>query len=264
MPLFLLGVGTGSDFLSRPHVPSARARREITMLNDCAAFSGARDVMTLEWLRRLGVSKATLSGDPATFIFNRPVWRPEAGGPVMITVPPLRFWSSKRQLLNVRVRGRAMFKAIVALARNLSGQGHEVVVTCNDPADWPLARRLFADWPPGRLLCPQSPEEYFRLLSESRALVSGRLHTAVVALSLGIPFVLMDVDQRTRGFVDTYGLGDWSLTPSARGTAPRLAELTAAVLGGDAPGSWEVFTGRRDRMYARAMGLLGDALRLVR
>src|SRR5205085_10252995 len=72
VPLFLVGIGTGSNFLSPLHKPSARAEREIRRLNDRAAFSGARDVVTRDWLHKLGVAKATLVGDPATFIFNRP------------------------------------------------------------------------------------------------------------------------------------------------------------------------------------------------
>src|SRR5215217_4844605 len=72
VPLFLLGLGTGSDFLARARRPSRRAREEIRLINERADFSGVRDAPTLKWLRDLGVSKAELTGDPATFIFKRP------------------------------------------------------------------------------------------------------------------------------------------------------------------------------------------------
>lgn len=260
VPLFLVGVGTGSGFLSRPHEPSARARDEIRLLNDRAAFSGARDVLTLDWLHRLGVSKAELMGDPATFIFNRPARRDVAGGPVLITPPPLRFWAGKTQFWRVRLRGRAMFRALVSLARALLGRGREVLVACNDPADLSLARELFGEWLAGRIVCPRTPEEYFRLLSGSRAVVTGRLHTAVVSFSLGVPFVLIDADLRTRGFVETYQLDDWSVSPSRADFAARLEERTGRLLGDDALGSWELLVRRRDLMYERGTSLLGGAL----
>src|SRR5205807_3894093 len=66
VPLILLGIGTGSSFLSSLPRPSLRVESEIRALNDCAALSGARDVVTLDWLRKLGISKAKLTGDPAT------------------------------------------------------------------------------------------------------------------------------------------------------------------------------------------------------
>jgi len=258
VPLFLVGIGTGSNFLSRPHRPSARAKSEIKLLNDCAAFSGVRDVLTCEWLQRLGVSRAELMGDPATFIFNHPA-RLDSGGHILITMPPLRFWVSRRRFWAVRRHGRAVFRAVVSLARSLLEAGHEVVVACNDPADLSLARRLFGEWFTGRVVCPQSPDEYFRLLSGSRAVVTGRLHTAVVAFSLGIPFVLIDLDQRARGFVETYQLGDWSVTPSQGDFEAQLRERTERLLSDDALREWELLVQKREIMYERGMGLLRGA-----
>jgi polysaccharide pyruvyl transferase WcaK-like protein len=260
VPLFLMGIGTGSDFLSRPHSPSLRAKGEIRLLNEHAAFSGVRDVLTYNWLRQLGISKAQLMGDPAAFIFNRPMQQENHDGPVLLTMPPLRFWASKRRFWNVRVLGRAMFNGLVSLARTLLERSYRVVVTCNDPLDLPLAGRLFDRWLPSPVICPQTPEEYFQILSTARAVVSGRLHTAVVSFSLGIPFALMDVDQRTSGFIKTYQLDDWSITPSWHGIGARLREMTDKLLSDEGRKSWEFFIKQRDQMYARAINLLRDAL----
>lgn len=260
VPLFLIGMGTGSGFLSRPHQPSARARREIRLLNDRAAFSGTRDVLTRDWLHQLGISKAELMGDPATFIFNHAARSGDGGGHVLITTPPLRFWAGRNRFWQVRLRGRAMFRTTVSLARMLIAKGLEVVVACNDPADVELARQLFGEWFTGQIVCPQSPEEYFRLLSGSRAVVTGRLHTAVVSFSLGVPFLLIDADQRTRGFIETYQLDDWSVRPSRTDFATSLARRTDRLLSDDALMSWELLVRKRDLMYERGMSLLRDAL----
>lgn len=258
VPLFLLGVGTGSAFLSPTHRSSARARSEITLLNERAELSGARDLLTLRWLRALGVSKAELTGDPATFIFNRPASL--EGSRVTIAMPPRRFWSGRRQFLKVRLQGRSMFRAVVALARSLAERGREVVVACNDPADLSLARSLFGEQFDGRIVCPETPEEYFALLSGSRAVIAGRLHTAVVSFSLGVPFVLIDADSRTRGFVETYSLDEWAVRPSRSGFRKRLFERTERLLAGDALAPWETLVCERDRMHERATRLLRDAL----
>lgn len=262
-PLFLLGLGTGSDFLSRTHRPSRRAREEIRLLNERADFSGVRDTLTLEWLRGVGVSKAELTGDPATFIFDRPARGADEGEHLLVVTPPLRFWSGGSRFWRVRLRGRALFGAQVSLAHSLAERGLKVVVACNDPADLPLARGLFGARFEGRVVCPQKPEEYFRLLSDSRAVVTGRLHTAVVAFSLGVPFALIDADQRSHGFVETYGLGEWALEPS-RDFDARLKALAARLLGGGARAEWEPLVRKRDLMRGRATGLLGAALARVR
>ena len=262
VPLFLLGIGTGSDFLSRAHRPSRRAGEEIRLLNERADFSGVRDAPTLEWLRGLGVTKAELTGDPATFIFNRPARGTHEGEHVLVVTPPLRFWSGGSRSWRVRLRGRALFRAQVSLANALAERGLKVVVACNDPADVPLAHRLFGARFEGRVACPQSPEEYFRLLSGSRAVVTGRLHTAVAAFSLGLPFLLIDADQRSHGFVETYGLGEWALEPS-RDFDARLSERAARLLGDDARAEWEALVRKRDLMRERATELLRAALARV-
>jgi polysaccharide pyruvyl transferase WcaK-like protein len=262
-PLFLVGIGTGSNFLARPHKPSSQAKREIRLLNSHATFSGARDVVTYNWLHQLGVSGAELMGDPATFIFNRPAQPGGRDGHILIVLPPLRFWASKRRFLNVFLRGRAMFRAMTRLTRTLLEQGDEVLVICNDPNDVPLARELFDGLLPGQVICPQAPEEYLQILASSRAVVSGRLHTAVVAFSLAIPFILMDVDQRTHGFIETYQLDSWSLNPSRSGMERCLQQRADMLFRDEAQEAWEILISKRDRMYERAMNLLGDALRTV-
>lgn len=262
VPLFLLGLGTGSDFLSRTHRPSRRAREEIRLFNERADFSGVRDTMTLEWLRDLGVSKAELTGDPATFIFNRPARVAVEGEHVLVVTPPLRFWSGGSRFWRVRLRGRELFRAEVSLAHALVERGLKVVVACNDPADLPLARGLFGERFGGGVVCTQSPEEYFRLLSDSRAVVTGRLHTAVAAFSLAVPFLLIDADQRSHGFIETYGLGGWSLEPS-RDFDARLSERAARLLSDDARAEWESLVRKRDLMRERATELLRAALARV-
>lgn len=262
VPLFLLGIGSGSSFASTLHKPTTRAENEIKLLNDRAKFSGARDVITLEWLQKLGISKAQLTGDPATFIFNRPL-QTNRQGHILIAMPPRRFWTSKRQFLSVLRQGRPMFKALVKSAERLMKQGNRVVVVCNDPIDLPVARELFKNSPRDAVTCPERVDDYFQLLATSRAVVTGRLHTAVVAFSLAVPFLLMDVDQRTNGFVKTYQLEDWSVDATQRGFEGRLLEGTERLLNHHSFESWALLTRKRDRMFDQSMDLLRAALNCI-
>jgi polysaccharide pyruvyl transferase WcaK-like protein len=263
VPLFLVGVGTGSNFDSPLHKPSARAKLEIRLLNDFATFSGVRDVITLDWLHQLGVTKARLMGDPASFIFNNPL-QTNHGGHVLLTIPPRRIWTSRRQFWKVHTSGRPVFLALVELAKTLSKKGHQVVVTCNDPADLPLAQQLFVDWLPHAVICPETPEDYFQLLSKSRAVISGRLHTAVVAFSLGIPFLLIDIDRRTHGFLQSYQLEPWSVVPSGARLESRLNEQAMALLDDSGLKEWQASIMKRDQMKEAAMGLIKEAMKTIR
>lgn len=261
VPLFLLGLGTGSNFNSPLHQPSARAQHEIRLLNDYAALSGVRDALTLDWLGRQGVTKARLLGDPAAFIFNYP-FQANRGEQVLVTIPPRRIWTSRRQFWKAQSLGRPIFRALVKLTKTLINEGQQVVVVCNDPADLPVAEDLFSSWLPQPVICPETPDDYFRLLSNSKAVVSGRLHTAVVAFSLGIPFFLIDIDGRTQGFLQTYGLEQWS-APAGKDFEVRLHEQTTTLLNGGLSTEWQSAIARRDQRKETAMLHISEAMKSI-
>jgi len=261
VPLFLLGLGTGSNFNSPLHQPSARAQHEIKLLNDYATLSGVRDVLTLDWLRQQGVTKATLLGDPATFIFNYP-FQANRGEQVLVTIPPRRIWTSRRQFWKAQSIGRPIFRALVKLTKTLVNEGHQVVVACNDPADLPVAEDLFSSWLQHPVTCPETPDDYFSLLSKSKAVISGRLHTAVVAFSLGIPFLLIDIDGRTHGFLQTYGLEQWS-EPAGTHFEARLKEHTTTLLNGCPPDEWQCAIAKRDQRKETAMLHIREAMKSI-
>jgi len=258
VPLLLLGIGSGSDFGAPLHRASRRALKEIKLLNDHARLSGARDLVTLDWLHGLGITKAKLTGDPAAFIFDE-LPRKNQVGHFLIAMPPQRFWSGLHQFWNVRTHGRAMFKALVSLVRALLKEGEDVVVACNDPLDLPRTKWLF-DGILADVVCPKTPEDYFELLSTSRAVVSGRLHTAAVALSLAVPFVLLNVDQRTEGFIKTYQLESCGLEPSVDQIETALREQTAKLMRGESSSALEKSIEMRNEICRRTMNLLKDAL----
>lgn len=262
VPLMLLGLGTGSSFASPLHRPSARAQREIKALNDYATLSGVRDTTTLEWLEQLGISTAKLMGDPAASLFNFPL---QIGhySHILLAVPPRRMWTSKRQFFRVRTTGRPIFTALVGLTRSLLEKGQDVVVVCNDPMDLPVAQELFGTWLPRAPVCPQTPEEYFKVLAQSRAVISGRLHTAVVAFSLGLPFLLIDVDSRTHGFLQTYELEQSSVAAASSNLDADLNEQAEALRAEGQLAWWQSRIEQRDQLHSSALDVLKSALESI-
>lgn len=259
VPLFLIGIGTGSRFLaSAPRKPSHKVLEEIKALNEKALFSGVRDKITYEWLQKKGISKVSLIGDPATFIFNYPLQQ-HHGSYIIFVVPPSRFLRKKKIKDIFDLRRNYMFNAFRELVADFAQKGYKVIVACNDPRDVNIAYSLFktASVP---IVLPKNEGEYFSLLSSSWAVVTGRLHTAIVAFSLGIPFVLIDVDMRTTGFIRTYGLEDWSVRPSWIGFRKDLFAKAYSVLDDNNLTKWNQLITKRNEMCLRAFNLLKNSL----
>jgi polysaccharide pyruvyl transferase WcaK-like protein len=261
IPLFLIGIGTGSAFASPIHRPSTRAKTEIRLLNEVAAFSWVRDVTTLEWLRKLEITKAEMLGDPATFLFNQAYREPSSDGYILIVVPPFRVWSSRSNFLKTIRFGRPIFHALVKFASQLIDAGKPVVVACNDPRELSLATGLFEKILRKPVVCPTNEADYFQLLTDARALISGRLHTAACALSKGLPFLLLDIDQRTRGFIETYELSHAALSLS--NINDQLPDAADGLLNGNDSHAWMKSILIRNELRDKALERLRSKLAKV-
>jgi polysaccharide pyruvyl transferase WcaK-like protein len=100
-------------------------------------------------------------------------------------------------------------------------------------------------------VCPATPDEYFQLLDNARALISGRLHTAVVALSRGLPFLMVDLDKRTQGFIETYELQHATLSPSR--ISDDIISSIDPVLNGSDSHAWMNSISVRDQLANKAL-----------
>lgn len=260
VPLLLVGIGTGSDPGARvPTRPTPRVAQEIRLLNRHARFSGVRDVVTLKWLQSLGVPNAQLMGDPATFLFSSPPRKPKPAQRVAVVLPPRRlFWHRWRRTRFWDMRGPNLWRAMVGLACGLITQGLEGVVLCNDPRDLAVAQALLPHSGRCSLEAPTTADAYFGILRDADAVVTGRLHTAAVAFSLGIPFALVDLDQRTHGFVRTYGLDAWAVPYAWVGIEVHLWRRVERLLTGEA--DWKPLVAKRDELHDRALRALQQAV----
>lgn len=79
---------------------------------------------------------------------------------------------------------------------------HRLVFLCHNEAEYDLARNLYPTLP---RLWPNTPQEYFNLVSEAKVALCNRMHASVVLASLGIPSIAVGTDSRLL-MVDTIGL----------------------------------------------------------
>jgi polysaccharide pyruvyl transferase WcaK-like protein len=150
-----------------------------------------------------------------------------------------------------------MFAALADVAANLNTSGKKVVALCNDPRELSLAQRLFAPHENGVYNVDQLPK-YFDILAQSQAVISGRLHSAAIALSLAKPFLLLNLDQRTAGFVETYQLHHAVI--SLRATTKTLNQQASDLLTDKHASAWQNSIKRRDELCHLGMQRLRIAL----
>jgi polysaccharide pyruvyl transferase WcaK-like protein len=119
---------------------------------------------------------------------------------------------------------------------------------------------MFSGWFSGRVVCPGESDKYFQLVSHAIAVVSGRLHTAALALSLGIPFVLLDLDYRTKGFIQTYSLNHATVSHRSNFRESLFRQMDDLLASGNRE-AWTKSILIRDELYLKAQNRLAAAFK---
>lgn len=263
-PLLLVGIGTGSAFgASSPTRPSPEVLAEIKAVNAKATFSGVRDTVTLRWLADFGIS-THLMGDPAAYTFDEDFTPASRSGPILIVPPNTRTVrpGPRRSIRKLfRFRDKSVFTALRETVTHLQRSGEDVVVVLNDPDDIDYVETLFGV-DRTQIARPVDVGSYVQLMRSASFLCSGRLHSCVLALALGVPFALLDMDQRTRGFIDTYGVGASAIPAFSDGVAQRMLQAVEGLRPGGAMSDWQDIAAKRRQMKRRAVTLLREALAL--
>ena len=215
VPTMTYAVGV-SDLLS----PRAEAvMKEILSKTDEVLV---RDQQSLDVLKRVGVSKARLTADPALlFPELHPSYRGRANPDELkvslfvnqwfvtrSVVPDSESWErfKKRiadcvdslietqratvrfipmQVTNIEEDDRAVAHEIVGLARNRD------LIEVRDSE--------------------VSPEELLRLISESNTVIGMRLHSLILAAALGVPALAIEYQSKVRRFSYSIGANDWTV-----------------------------------------------------
>ena len=252
-PLMLIGLGSGSSFMRTVRGCSEKSAAEIRLLNEVAVGSSVRDVRAGQFLDALGVTGYTLTGCPATFVFDRP-FAFNGSELVVVSFPPERF--RRRRLMFFR-----LMRTLRGYIEYCHGLGLKVALACHDQKDVPLARRL-ADRG-AEVFYSEDTKDYYELYGRCRLGVGFRLHGSIICLSLGIPFIPLYFDMRGIAFARTYGSQQWTIDASRFGLGRILRDRTRDIFEQDRT-AFEQFLARKAELRDVMERFVADCLRPVR
>lgn len=203
-PLAFIGLGVGSIRGKKSRSLSERSRQEIIASHRKAIGVAVRDVDTVEFLTELGV-EATLTGCPATFIGREPL---KQGAPqrVLVSAPPERFlpkWGHKGY-----ITGKVMQSTFKQALHTLKKSGADFDVVAQDGQDMRYLPPFLESFGKKPLYFGMETTKYLDLFRTADLVVCYRLHMAIASLGMGVPFLLVNFDQRTAAFRNTFQADD--------------------------------------------------------
>lgn len=247
VPLAFIGLGVGSIRGKKARPLSERSRQEIQASHRKAIGVAVRDVDTVEFLKDLGV-QATLTGCPATFIGHEPL---KGGAPkrVLVSAPPERFlpkWGHKGY-----ISGKIMESTFKQVLRTLIDSGVSFDVVAQDGQDMRYLPPFLEPFGKKPLYFGMETKAYLDLFRAADLVVCYRLHMAIASLGMGVPFLLVNFDQRTAAFRNTFHAQDATYDAFGFLDQRRLAGTVRGLGKPDAvlQTAWEGAVRRRDELF---------------
>lgn len=206
-PLFLIGLGVSSkDIDLDPFLKDRKYRRDILETNKKASSSSVRDKATQTFLENLGFHNSIVTGCPALFLFDKKFNIKNSNKNVLFTFPyPLIHGTKnprKQQKFNI------LYRLIRDIIQYVESKNLNPIIVCHDDRDVPQAQKLF---PGHTIFFSNYPNKYFDLYENARMVIGSRLHATILASSLGIPSININLDLRGTGFSKTFKLNKWNL-----------------------------------------------------
>jgi polysaccharide pyruvyl transferase WcaK-like protein len=99
----------------------------------------------------------------------------------------------------------------IKLLKLLDREGVNYKIYITDHRDLPVAKKIMGNRE--NIIFNESPEKLLAELDDCDLMVGYRLHALIPALSSGIPVIPIPLDGRISGFVETYGLTEYSVNP---------------------------------------------------
>lgn len=212
IPFCVAGTGVGSPgfgFSSRDE-GNLQGWVEILSRSPLVAVRGPRSAQLLQ---QVGVSNVEVIGDPAL------AFTPEL-------LPPLR--AKPRLVLNLGPDRRSQNAGVASVAREFLQGGGEVVgvaLGAGDEACLLKFRRQYGFREMSIESHRGAAEPFLKTLAGSQALISVRLHAAVLAACAGVPSVLLAYRSKCLDFMSSMNLQEFAVATSVAEDAPYLREL---------------------------------------
>lgn len=199
--LFLIGLGASSkDIASEAYLSKRKYKYDILATNYKALLSSVRDEASNNFLKRLGYNKAVVTGCPALFLFDEKIHYNSSDASIILVFPyPL-----------IRTKNRVhTYHILIDLMKSIMSRFNEnFIIVCHDDRDVAAAQEIF---PSQRIFYSNYPQDYFELYKKAKMVIGSRLHAAILAISLGIPSININIDLRGVAYSDTFKLSKWNI-----------------------------------------------------
>ena len=233
VPVIIWGHGVGP--LTTPE--AQQVVRDI--FNDAAAVS-VRDTESLELLRHIGVERSVQVGADPGWLYRLScetgdgavqASTPESASNVRTLAVVVREWGAgdwTQKFLDAMAQavGPEWQVRWVAFQANIRDSGAT--------SDLSLIEQLRGSLPPhlkGELVCPSTPHEAWRILSEADAIFSMRLHASILGLLAGKPIAGLEYDAKMARAHAMAGVAD-DLRLTLSDPGPRFAQALSSLLSG--------------------------------
>jgi polysaccharide pyruvyl transferase WcaK-like protein len=221
-PVFVFGTGVAPpEWLD--HIGLRDRRPEWAAVLRDLPFVGVRGPLSQRLLQEAGTDRVVVSGDPAVLFHRHQATAAEPSPPsIRIGISyghsPSGLWGRQGDL----------DRSLVALVRRLRFAGATVVVLPLRSQDLPACRRLIegAGLDPSTLVSPPAtPEAFLAAVQDLTALVTFRLHAAILAAAATVPFVMLEYHPKCADFAASLGWEAFTIRTDQASTAALLALL---------------------------------------
>lgn len=218
VPLCVAGTGVGSPGFgfSSDHAEDLRNWADVLSRSPLV---GVRGPESERLLREAGLANVEIIGDPAL------AYTPDV-------IPPIR--SRPRLAINLGPERNAPAGGVAAVVGEFAKSGGELVGVSLGPGDELCLRDFRTRYDLRQMTIEshrRSGEQLLATLAGSHALISVRLHGAVIATCAGVPSVLFSYRSKCLDFMSSVNLQTFAVPVSAAGDGPllrdRLREIAA-------------------------------------
>lgn len=222
-PLFLIGLGVASDNLNeQPLIKKSKYLNDIQKTNERAVVSTVRDKATLNFLKKIGINKAILTGCPSLYLEDNRKIHFNKNSYIILTFP---FPVNKKQLPE---RYKKLWSIIKAITKNFNN--HKIIISCHDDRDVPIASEIFQKT---KIFFSNYVEDYYELYRNAAIVVGARLHGTLLSATVGTPFLNINVDLRGQSFTKTFSLKDWNVNYNEMNINRKIILRIEMILSGD-------------------------------
>lgn len=202
VPIVLIGVGCNNNLADDLYGGiSEQARASIKLINEQAVLSSVRDKRTYDMLTGLGINKHELMPDPALFL-AAPKVKKEKRVAINISqhIPLLGRYDGRQ---DIRTKNIECFSRII---NYLTDFGYTVVFIAHDVLEQSIIEDLKKRTYALEYINTDVIDDMLREYARCEFSIGIRMHSNILSLAAGTPFIAIAYDQKSIEFCKLVGL----------------------------------------------------------